>query len=452
MNRLPSRSLTHSDVPMCGSHAIVIGGSVSGLLASRVLADAFTSVTVLEKDPVFDDDADRKSVPQRKHAHILLEAGRQVLTSFFPKYQNELMEGGGVEIDSGRDVNLYTYGDFVTPITGREPMWCATRSLFEQKIREEVTKINNITIKPGTTFTGYLTAGDENKITGVEYRDQNGEINTLAGELTIDATGRNSRTGKWLDRNGYTAPKTDRICVDLAYSTVMLERNNIENPSASLCLPNTPNTHGGTIVPIENGKWLVTVFGRHNNKPPTEKQDVISFAENLPLDAIPKLLRENKWVSESGEYHPFASNKWNHYERLDAFPDGLLVVGDAVRSINPIYGQGISLAALDAFKLHQCLRSGSHNLSDRFFDRITGHTEDAWEIAALFDFRFEETSGNKPLLTPLYNKYISLLMKKTHTDTCVAEAFGEVVHLEQDSSHLLKPDILKSVLLFPVWK
>jgi flavin-dependent dehydrogenase len=257
-----------SAVPTLGAHAVVVGGSMAGLLSARVLADAYDRVTLLERDSLPDDPVARRGVPQAAHVHVLLEAGRHVLRELFPGFQSELRSAGGVVMDAATELTYYEQGTPLADVRAEMPMCCASRPLFEFLVRRRVTDTDGVVIRPECHFTDYLTDADATAVEGVAFVNEAGDEETLAADLVVDATGRTSRTPRWLADHGYPSPPVDRVDVDLAYSTVAVERPPGDT-RAFLVAPSPPRTHGGTAVPVEDGRWLVTLFGMHGSHPPT---------------------------------------------------------------------------------------------------------------------------------------------------------------------------------------
>lgn len=431
-------------VPSVGTHAAVVGGSMAGLLAARVLADGFETVTLLERDPMPDESVARRGVPQSEHVHVLLEPGRVALEALFPGYGEDLQSAGGLVIDAAADLNYYDRGAYLAAGDEKVPMYCASRPLFERVARRRVLDRDGITVRPKCHVTDYHTDGEA--VTGVELTDADGDGTTLTADLVVDATGRTSRTPAWLGENGYETPAVDEVSVDLAYSTVAVERPP-EDRRAYLCAPSPPDTRGGTAVPVEGDRWLVTLFGMHGTHPPTDREGVETFASALAAPEIAAILGDHEWVSSNVSHYRFPSNQWHHYETLDRFPDGLLVTGDAVASFNPIYGQGMSVAALDALHLHEALAAGATDLAPRFFPSAAESIDVVWRMAVGADFEFPQTAGSKPTGTDLFNRYVGRLVETAHDDPRVAEVFARVLRLEKPPTALLRPGIAGRVLL-----
>jgi 2-polyprenyl-6-methoxyphenol hydroxylase-like FAD-dependent oxidoreductase len=437
-------------------HAVVVGASMAGLLAGRVLADAFEEVTVLDRDPLPDERIVRRGVPQANHVHALLEPGRVMLEDLFPGYGDELREEGGVVIDGATKLDLYQQGEFLANAQEELPFYCASRPLFEQLARRRVADNGGITLRGNCHVTGYDVAdvddadgettldSGETTVTGVEVVDEGGVETTIVADLVVDATGRTSRTPGWLERQGYPTPETETVGVDLAYSTVTIDRPPSRR-EGYLVVPSPPVTRGGTAVPIEDEQWIVTVFGRHGDHPPTEPDGFREFAASLPTPEIRDLLEEHEWTADAVHQYPFPASKRRYYGDLSRFPDGLLVTGDAIASFNPIYGQGMSVAALDALALHHTLASGRDDLAPRFFDRASDTIDVVWRMAVGSDFEYPQTEGEKPRGTDLLNRYLSWVVDAAHTDSYVAEEFTRVLRLEAPPTVLLRPGVLRRV-------
>lgn len=433
-------------VPDVGERAVVVGGSMAGLMATRVLTDGYDQVTLLEADPLPDASVARRGVPQSEHVHAMLEPGRVILNDLFPGYQDELRDEGGLVIDAAAELEYYDQGRCLAHPPSELPMPCASRPLFERIVRRRVAALEGVTVRDECQFVEYHTDEHATAVEGVVFRDEDSRERTLSADLIVDATGRRSRTHQWLADHGYPSPAVDRVDVDLAYGTVAIERPP-DNREAYLCAPSVPDAKGGTAVPAEGDRWIVTLFGMHGDHPPTDQEQYIEYAEQLPTARLADLLKKREWVTNEVSFYPFPASQWRHYEELDRFPDGLVVTGDAIASFNPIYGQGMSAAALDALQLHHTLAEGTHEIGPRFFDRAEPHLDVIWQTAVGADFEFEETEGPKPFGTDLFNRYVSRVIDTAHDNERVSEAFVRVLRLEKQPTTLFRPGVAARVLL-----
>ncbi|OYR53741.1 FAD-dependent oxidoreductase [Halorubrum halodurans] len=443
-------------VTTLGERAVVLGGSVAGLCAARVLADAFAEVVVLERDPIPETPTPRDGAPQTRHPHAMLEARRATIGDLFPGFGERLLEAGGLLIDASREMRYFDGGDFLADPPDRFPMYCASRALFEHAIREGIERLPSVTQRGGCRFTGYGTeAGDAGRrsadaggrtVTGVAFRDERGDPTTLPADLVVDATGRTSRTPSWLEANGYEPPPVDAVEVDVTYSTIRVDRP-ASARHAIVVPPDPPRTRGAAAIPIEDGRWEVILQGLHGDDAPTDREGLVAFAESFPVPEIAELVRDREWSGAGIDRYPFPASVRRRYDRMDRFPDGLVVTGDAIASFNPIYGQGMSVAALDALVLHHALAAGGlDDLAPRFFDRTASIVEAVWRVAVGADFAFEATDGPKPTGTDPFNRYVDRLVATAHDDGRVTDAYYRVFRLEREPTSLLRPAVLWRVL------
>ncbi|WP_396613926.1 FAD-dependent oxidoreductase (plasmid) [Haloferax sp. S1W] len=429
-------------VSTVGERAVVVGGSLAGLCMARVLADGFREVVVLERDPLPDEPVDRDGAPQTSHPHVLLEAGRATLEDLFPGFCDTVLAEGGLRVNTSVDMYEYNGGGYLAHPQQRLITYCASRPLFESIVRQQARSIDTISLRDNHQFLDYLTTDDGGTVTGVQFRDGSSGKSTLSADLVVDATGRTSRTPTWLSDHGYDAPPVDEVTIDVTYSTVRIERPP-DDRQIILVPPDAPRTRGGALVPIEDGRWEVILQGIHDDSPPAEADALIEFADRLPVSDIADQLRSQRWVSEEIQQYPYPTSRRHRYELLDAFPDRLVVTGDAIASFNPIYGQGMSAAALDAVLFHHTLASGGlDNLAPRFFDRVSDLVDNIWRMAVGSDFEFAQTTGSKPRGTSLANWYMTRLVKRAHSDPVLSEAFARVARLEVPATTLLRPPLV----------
>jgi 2-polyprenyl-6-methoxyphenol hydroxylase-like FAD-dependent oxidoreductase len=419
---------------------------MAGLVTARVLADRFETVTLVEKDELPDDPDVRRGVPQGRHAHLLLEAGRTTLEDLFPGFGEDLVRAGGVVVDASTDLRHFTEGDFLADGPERIPLYSATRPLFEHVVRQRIEARERITVRPRCQFVEYRFDGAGTTVGGIALRDETGARAELGADLVVDATGRTSRTPALLERQGYSRPPVDEVRVDVAYSTVLVERPP-DQREIVFVEADPPRRRGGVAFPVEDGRRLVTVFGLHGDRPPVDPDRLVDFTARFPVPDVKRFLDARPWVESEVERYPFPSNRRRRYEDVQRFPEGLLVVGDAVCSFNPIYGQGMTVAALEALVLHHVLSDGGREgLGPQFFDRAASVVDIAWNVAVGGDFEFPQTEGPKPRGTDFFNWYLSRLLRRAHTDGEMRDAFYRVLGMEEPPTSLLRPALAWRVL------
>lgn len=427
-------------------HAIVVGAGMAGLCAARVLADAFAEVTVVDRDPLPDEPVDRRGVPQAKQPHQMHEAGRATLEDLFPGFGEELLSAGGLVVDMASDMEFYHEGELLADGPKRLPSYTASRPLFEQIVRKRVADIDAITFRSGHQFVNYIEDETATAVRGVTVTTDDGDQTEIPAELVVDATGRTSRTPNWLENHGYETPPTDEIQIDVTYNTVAVERPPSERRLV-VVPPEPPRTRGGGALPIEDDRWLVTIQGMYGDDVLRTPDEFVSQAADLPVPAVQELLETHEWVSDDIHHYPFTSNVRRRYEDLNRFPDGLVVVGDAIASINPLYGQGMSIAALEALLLHHAIAADeSGNLALRFFDRIEEVVDIAWMIAVGGDLNFPQAEGTKPRGASIFDWYVSRLLQKARSDGTLRDAYTRVMRMEKPPTSLFRPGVVRRVL------
>jgi len=431
-------------VGACGDHAVVVGASMAGLLAARVLADAFETVTVVERDALPDAAVPRRGVPQSRQIHALLTAASATLADLFPGFAERLLDGGGLLLDSSGELRFFLGGDYFAPAPTRLPFYSASRPLIERVVRERLAAVDGVRLRPGTSFVDYVVDDGGRTVEGVTVRGEAGADEVVIdADLVVDATGRTSRTPRWLEAHGFAAPPLDEVRIDMAYSTALVERPP-DDRRAYIVPPTPPNPRGGTVLPIEGDRWLVGLNGFHGNHPPTDPEGFAAFAASLPVPAVAEVFEGHPLAEDDINAYPYPSDRRYRYESLEAFPAGLLVVGDAVASFNPIYAQGMSVAALEALQLHHALAEGGLvGLAPRFFERAARVVDTAWSRAAGSDFQYPETTGSDPGGGNRFvDWYSARLVRRAHTDGRIAEAMTRVTMMETEPTSLFSPGVV----------
>lgn len=425
--------------------AVVVGGSVAGMLAARVLADRYASVVVLERDHLPDKPEVRTGVPQATQPHGLLEGGRATIEDLLAGYSEALLEAGGTEVAIGADVEFYDDGVQLASAGTDRSMFCASRPLFELVVRRRLERLDAVELRAECAVLEYLHDADSEAVTGVRVRDGSGETAAIEADLVVDATGRTSRTAAWLGEHGYPEPRLDEVHIDVRYGTVELERP--AGNRRTVFLPASyPHRRGALVVPVENGRWIVNLHGFHGDHPPGDLEGFRRFAEGLATPVVADLLEDGTILSTAVDRYPIPSSRRYRYEDLERFPEGLLVVGDAIASFNPIYAQGMTVAAFEALTLHHVLADGDDDLAARFFEAATPVVDMAWSMGVGPDFAFPETEGPRPSGSRIAGWYIGRLQRRARQDPVLTAALSRVIHFEAPPSSLFRPRVLWRVL------
>jgi 2-polyprenyl-6-methoxyphenol hydroxylase-like FAD-dependent oxidoreductase len=431
-----------------GDHAVVLGGSMAGLVAARALSDHYRRVTLVERDRFPDGPETRKGVPQIRHVHVLLKRGELVLARMFPGLLEELTRGGAHCIDMAADTRWHHYGGWKTRFRSGMDFYCQSRPFLEWKVRGRVAALENVEIADGCDALGLTLDGD--RVAGVRVRDSSGGESSLAADLVVDASGRGSRTPQWLASSGYPSPSESRVTVDVGYASRLYRppAGAARSWKALFIYHRAPGTRLAVIVPVENGLWMVTEVGWFRDYPPGDDEGFLEFARSLPEPDVYDAIREAEPCSPI-VVHRFPHNLRRHYEKLDRMPAGLVVLGDALCSFNPIYGQGMTSGALGAATLGEVLEEssdGTDTIGARFHARFGRILDGVWMQTTSEDLRFEKAQGTRAWWLGLANAYTAKVYERSRTDEVVSRAFLEVMHLMQPPASLLRPAILRRVL------
>src|SRR6202000_2030614 len=384
-----------------GERAVVLGASMAGLLVARVLADFFETVTVVERDALPDDPAVRRGVPQGRHVHVLLARGAQILDDLFPGLLEELVADGAPVWDDGgvSKLHLSSAGHDVARSgrIRREPKALAihmpSRPFLECHVRRRLQAMNNVTMLGGHEVTELMSTADRGRVTGVRVVDGGAE-RELTADVVMDAMGRGARTPAFLDRLGYGRPAEDHVVMHTNYVSQLLRIPPGTLQEMLVDIGPAPDRPSGMFLTgNENNTWMFTVFGMVGRQPPHDLAGMLSFAQDYCPSHLLAALRAAEPVGEVA-HHRMPSSQWRRYDKMPRLPDGLLVCGDAICSFNPVYGQGMTVAALEAATLRECLRGGGNDLPRRYFRASAKRIGVAWQMVASSDLSIPGGGGH----------------------------------------------------------
>jgi 2-polyprenyl-6-methoxyphenol hydroxylase-like FAD-dependent oxidoreductase len=433
-----------------GKKVIVIGASMAGLLAARALADHFEQVTLLERDIFPPPGENRKGVPQGRHTHVLLERGRRIMEEYLPGLTADLAGLGAVNIaDVSLSVRWFRSGAYHRPGASGISGIGVARPTLEAAFRQHVLALPNVHAREDCNVTGLLTTPDKGRVTGVRLVDRRagtGEESLLA-DLVVDASGRGSRSPAWLEKLGYSRPAEDEVRVGLGYTTCYYRRRpeHLSGLKGVVQLPTPPNKRMGVIMAQDGDRWVVTLGGYLGDHAPTNYTGFLEFARSLATPDIYNLIKGAELLSEPVA-HKFPANLRHRYDKLARFPDGYLVFGDALCSFNPIYGQGMTVAALEAVALGECLAQGHAHLARRFFAEAGPIIDLAWSTTVGNDLSNPEVEGQRTPMVRFLNWYIDKLHKAAHTDAVLSIAFQKVINMVAPPPTILNPAIAWRVM------
>jgi len=434
------------------THAIVIGASMSGLLAARALRDHFEQVTLLERDTLPQSESFRTGVPQARHVHALLAQGHSLIEGFFPGIMDRITERGAPRITWCQDTRYLTQGGWLKTFDSGIVTNVATRALLEWEVRQRLVAFENVVIRDHIEVDDLLFSADQRRVIGVNAHVRGGDAEVLHADLVVDTSGRRSKLPTWLTEHGYPAPDETAVLSYLGYATRRYRKPADSTvPPILFLLARAAQglKRGGAIFEVEDGFWQVTLVGINEDYPPLDDAGFLEFARTLAAPDLYEAIKDAKPVGDFYGYRVDGS-RWRHYESVSDRPAGLLVMGDSVCGFNPLYGQGMTVAAMEAQALGDLLRkmpASQHGFEGRFQVRAAQIVKGAWLLATGEDRRFPGTVGAKPdALTRFSQRYVDLMMATSMDDEVVIRAFLKVANLSAPALSLFAPRILGRVL------
>jgi flavin-dependent dehydrogenase len=436
---------------------VVVGGSMAGMLAARVLADHFDAVTLLERDRFPETPAARKGLPQGRHVHVLLERGRGAMERFLPGLTGELVRAGAEPLDSTRDFAWMSPRGWYVRFPGDLLLLGCTRDLIDWGVRGRVAALPNVRIQQGADVAGLIRGQGGTRVAGVRLRSRaaGDEVDyfgaELAADLVVVADGRNSHLPNWLTKLGYEVPGETVINSFQGYAS-RLYRSPPEFASdwKGLYIQQAPpdDPRGGTVVPVEERRWLVSLVGGDGDYPPTDEAGFLAFARSLRSPALYEAIATAEPLTPIAGQRA-TENRLRHYDRLRRFPDGVVAVGDAVCAFNPVYGQGMSAAALGAEVLDRWLREDARRgpVRGRVFQRrLARATAGAWQLATGADYRFLAAEGPpQGRVARLTGRYFDAVVRAATKRPWVRRRLADVLQLLRPPAALFGPCVLARV-------
>jgi 2-polyprenyl-6-methoxyphenol hydroxylase-like FAD-dependent oxidoreductase len=440
-----------------GNHAIVIGGGMAGLLSAHILSKYFERVSLIERDHYPEEPIFRAGTPQGRHVHIMLVRGQQILEEFFPGIKNKLVAQGAIEGDFAADY-IYRFPSGLSPrLPSRLRGYACSRPLLEWQVRREVIARERVHFIERHEIVNLLISSDGKTVTGVQMRERNDkplaerEIVDLTADLVVDASGRDSQVTRWFTALGYTAPPETVVNPFFGYSSrIYAPPADPERTWKGLVVQSDPpkNLRGGVIWPTEEGNWIVVLGGTVKDYPPTDEDGFLEFTKTIPDPLFYEVLKDAQPLSPIyGDRR--TENRLRHFDSLTRLPERFVVLGDAVCAFNPVYGQGMTVAAMGAVALDESLRQqGLTGLPRHFQRKLAKITETPWQLATASDHKVPALEGMKPgWAARLTYRYFDGLVALLPTTPSISKTFSEVLHMVEPPTALFRPSIVARVLL-----
>jgi 2-polyprenyl-6-methoxyphenol hydroxylase-like FAD-dependent oxidoreductase len=427
--------------------AVVVGGSVAGLLAARVLADHFRQVTLVERDVYPERGPDvRRHLPQARHQHILLMRGREVLEQLFPGFDGEVAAHGGPLVDYPRDCLLVSAAGRLPRFPSALELRLCRRPVLDWVLRSRLLALPNLTFRTGWRAVGLLPGPGARQVAGLAIQPVAAPADpcALAADLVVDASGRASELPRWLRALGFEAPPVEDVDPFLGYASRLYlkprdPRCDWKAIEIAARPPHNPRAAG--LWEVEEGRWLLTLIGTAKAYPPVDPAGFLAFARDLPDPSVFEAIRHAEPLSAIHAHRGLGS-RWRHYERLRRFPEGLVVLGDAFCGFNPTHGQGMTVAALSALILDRHLR-GNAGPGPGVHQEIAELLGPVWRLATSDDLRWPGTvRGRTSLRMRLLLAFQDLALPLAPRSPRLVEAFLQVANLVRPARSLLRPGLL----------
>ncbi|MGC4094297.1 MAG: hypothetical protein QM756_41590 [Polyangiaceae bacterium] len=424
-----------------GEAAAVVGGGIAGLLAANVLSEFFERVVLFERDELPDAPAPRKGVPQARHVHVLLAAGASVLDELLPGLFDDIAALGGFDGRHGARQQLVSLRHLEAAHRVRrqrahaEPRCAGARATHASAGRAA-----------GVASPCHGRARDLGKCKPrLEFAGERQEF-----DLLVDAAGRGSRLSDWLEASGYARPREEKVRVDVSYTTARYRPRRERDWQALLVYPHPPaERRAGGVFPIEDGVELGGLFGWCGERAEPNDAAFADYARSLPQPEVAEYLEHAERVSDFSTYL-YREARWLHYEELGRSAPRTCALGDAVCSVDPVFGQGMTVAALSARLLRDAARAAqaeAARFAPQFAKRLPSVCQGAWLLSTAEDFRYPQVGGKRPFGTPLSHWYTRHVHRLCGRDDDVYRRFARVMHLLDSPASLFHPSVVGKVLL-----
>jgi 2-polyprenyl-6-methoxyphenol hydroxylase-like FAD-dependent oxidoreductase len=439
-------------------HAVVIGGSIAGLLTARKLHDHFERVTVIERDALPQGAENRKGVPQGRQPHVLLQRGLLIMDQTFPGFSAELQLAGGVPMNMGVDARWHSLGNWRPRYQSSIDTVAASRPLIEATLRRRLSHFEAIRFVTEAEAIGLVTDPTGTRVAGVRIRrrDHSQSEETILADFVVDTSGRDSHASEWLGALGFPTPEVTTINAFAGYATRIYRRLRDVDWKMMYVQPAAPDqTRGAIIIPMEGDRWHVTMIGMNADYPPTDEADFLEFARSLPVPEIYETLSRAEPLSPVIGYRR-VENRLYSYDQLPRYLENFALLGDAVYALNPVYGQGMSIASMSAEELERTLAEHRQTKGEDltglvavFQKRLGNLLAGPWQVATGEDFRWSKVEGVKPNPDPaalLMQNYIGNVMLAANHNPVVLDVVYQVLNMMASPEIFFRPDIVLHVM------
>ncbi|MCA9652566.1 MAG: FAD-binding monooxygenase [Myxococcales bacterium] len=428
-------------------HAVVLGGSMTGMLTAAALARHARRVTVLERDAFPDEPGHRKGTPQDQQVHVLLDRGRIAVDHLLPGLSDELVEHGSHRIDLGDAMWWYHYDRWKVRCQTPYQLYMQSRPFLEHHVRRRARALPNVELRARTEMDEPVV--EDGRVRAVRVRPRGeASVQILPCELFVDASGRGSRAPRWLEALGYPTPREEQTQLGLAYSTCFYRRPSVvpDDWKAMVVYGARPSQlRHGLLFTVEDDRWVIGLAGYGGDAPPDDPEGFLEFMRSLDRPELYELVSKAEPLAPP-RAHKFPYQRWFHYEELDRLPAGFAVVGDAMCSFDPVFGQGMSAGAIEAEALERHLARGQGFDARAFAKACARIAKNPWALTLSEALRYPSSEGQSPPGLPLLHRFLDRVFACSSTDPVVYRAFLDVMQLHAGPETLFRPRVLWHLL------
>ncbi|MGH3676712.1 MAG: FAD-dependent oxidoreductase [Mycobacterium sp.] len=405
-----------------GEHAVVIGASIAGLCAARVLSDFYDRVTLFERDGLPDGPAHRSAVPQGRHVHLLMARGAQEFESHFPGLLDDMVAAGVPMLENRPDcIHFGAAGHLLGThhrLQNEFTAYVPSRPQLEWQIRRRVMAIDNVDFAHAAVAEPTFDAARQ-RVSGV-LLDSGAE---KSADLVVDAAGRGTRLPVWLAQWGFDRPHEDIVDVGIGYATHQLRiPEGLIAEKVVVCGASRAQPRGLGMLCYEDGSWALTTFGVAKVEPPHDFAGMCELADEILPAHLAAAIRQAERIGEMA-FHKYPTSRWRRYDKLTRFPAGIIPFGDAVASYNPTFGQGMTMTSLQAGHLRQTLAVPGADLAGEFNRATAKTTYPVWTMNAIGDLTLHRASGPMPWWYRPVGGLFDQFLGAAETDPVLAEWF-----------------------------
>ena len=431
-------------------HVLVIGAGMTGLLFGKVLSEVAERVSILDHDELPTGPEFRRGAGQMRHTHMMLDRGREIYEQLFPGAVEECCGPGTGPFDASAEFRWHQFGMWKPTPDVDVDMWPTDRTRFEWAVRRRLQEQGNVEFVPGRKAVDFVFDEEETAVRGAVFETDNGTNETWPAQLVVDAMGRGTRTPGLLEDHGFGPLPDQAYEAGVSYTTGEVHEPSDYGHNWRLLyiMPGSfDSPRLGVIYRLNEDEYRVTLGGWSGVRAPTDESGFRDFARDLAHPALHEILEHTEFSSDLRRFR-VPRMQFRRYDEMDDRPDGLLVAGDAFCNFNPVFGQGMTVAAREAIALRDLIGRDRESAAvvapstlDAYYDRAASLISESWVMTAALDCQFPgvEVEERLPrLLAP----FVENLHRSSCRSSAVHETVTRLIHMQGEPTAVLRPSVL----------